>query len=101
MKLKRSYTFLYMPDDHGESRLLRVPRWTIVAAAGLVLCLGLGTLLYGVGLGHGSGWLPGTGVASSGGDGAATASAGAWDASSTGATSSSASGARGRGARPA
>jgi len=59
MKLKRSYTFLYMPDDHGESRLLRLPRWVIVTAAGAVLCLALGTVLYGVGLGHGSGWLPG------------------------------------------
>ncbi len=59
MKLKRSYTFLYMPDDHGESRLLRVPRWSIVAACALVAVLGLGTLLYGVGLGQGSSWLPG------------------------------------------
>ena len=59
MKLKRTYTFLYMPDDHGESRLLRVPRWTILAAAAAVTVFGLGTILYGVGLGHGSGWLPG------------------------------------------
>ncbi|MFO7610064.1 MAG: M23 family metallopeptidase [Candidatus Krumholzibacteriia bacterium] len=59
MKFKRSYTFLYMPDDHGESRLLRVPRTLVLAAAGLVLVLGLGTVLYGVGVGTGSGWLPG------------------------------------------
>lgn len=59
MRLKRSYTFLYMPDDHGESRLLRLPRWALVSAVALVGVLGLGTLLYAVGVGHGSGWLPG------------------------------------------
>lgn len=59
MKLKRSYTFLYMPDDHGESRLLRLPRWGILAAVFLVLGLGSAALLCGVGLGKGSGWLPG------------------------------------------
>lgn len=59
MKLKRSYTFLYMPDDHGESRLLRLPRGLILAVVFVVGALGLGTALYGVGLGHGSGWLPG------------------------------------------
>ncbi len=59
MKLKRSYTFLYMPDDHGESRLLRLPRGVILAVLAVVAALGLATVLYGVGLGHGSGWLPG------------------------------------------
>lgn len=59
MKLKRSYTFLYMPEDHGESRILRVPRWVLLAAVGVVFALGVGTVLYGVGLKSGSGWLPG------------------------------------------
>jgi len=59
MKLKRSYTFLYMPDDHGESRVLRLPRGLNVGAGAAVVLLVLGATLYGVGLGHGSGWLPG------------------------------------------
>jgi murein DD-endopeptidase MepM/ murein hydrolase activator NlpD len=59
MKLKRSYTFLYMPEDHGESRLLRVPRWLILAAVAVVCVLGTATVFYGVGLKSGSGWLPG------------------------------------------
>ena len=59
MKLKKAYTFLYMPDDHGQTRQLRVPRWSIVFGLGtLVLLLGLSGM-YGVGVKTGSGWLPG------------------------------------------
>lgn len=59
MKLKKVYTFLYMPEGHGPTRTLRVPRWSLVSTGVLVLflvCLGV---LYGMGLHQGSGWLPG------------------------------------------
>jgi len=59
MKLKRSYTFLYMPDDHGESRQFRLPRGLIVGSVAVAVLLGLGSILYGVGVGTGNGWLPG------------------------------------------
>ena len=48
-----------MPEDHGESRLLRVPRWLVAGIGFLVLALAVGAALYGVGLRQGSGWLPG------------------------------------------
>jgi len=59
MKLRKVYTFLYMPDDHGPTRQFRVPRWTILLGGGVsvfLLCL---SVLYGVGIRAGSGWLPG------------------------------------------
>lgn len=59
MKLKKNYTFLYMPDDHGPTRQFKLPRWVIVLGSGMsvfVLCL---AVLYGVGVKTGSGWLPG------------------------------------------
>jgi len=59
MKLKRRYTFLYMPDDHGSSRQLHLPRWLILSAGALALALGLGSALYGVDVGHGGAWRPG------------------------------------------
>lgn len=59
MKLKRSYTFLYMPEDHGESRQFRLPRWAVVSVAVCGLLLGGVAVLYGVGVGTGNSWLPG------------------------------------------
>ena len=59
MKLKRRYTFLYMPDDHGSSRQLNLPRWLILAVGAVVLFLGLGSVLYSIDIGHGGAWRPG------------------------------------------
>lgn len=58
MKLKKSYTFLYMPDGDGQSRAV-----TIRLGAILVLVFGLMALtalagLYFVGVRAGSGWWP-------------------------------------------
>jgi murein DD-endopeptidase MepM/ murein hydrolase activator NlpD len=59
MKLKKAYTFLYMPEDHGPTRQVRVPRWAIVSVlAASVFALGLAGL-YLVSLQTGSGWRPG------------------------------------------
>jgi murein DD-endopeptidase MepM/ murein hydrolase activator NlpD len=59
MKLKRRYTFLYMPEDHGASRQVHLPRWLILGVGAAFLLLGLGTVLYGVDIGHGGAWRPG------------------------------------------
>ena len=59
MKLKRRYTFLYMPDDHQASRQFHLPRWLLLAAGGAVGLLVLGTALYGVDVRHGGAWRPG------------------------------------------
>ena len=59
MKLKKSYTFLYMPEDHGASRQLRVPRWGLLLPAGAITLLAVTAVLYGVGIGTGNSWLPG------------------------------------------
>jgi len=59
MKLKKAYTFLYMPEDHGSSRPVRVPRWGILLAGGLlsfVFCL---AILFVVGVPSGASWRPG------------------------------------------
>ncbi len=61
MKLKKSYTFLYMPDDDAPSRAFRVPRWAVLGVLG-ALCLFLGLIiLTGLGLHAGSYWWPGGG----------------------------------------
>lgn len=58
-RLKKAYTFLYMPEDHGSSRQLRVPRWVILLTGGTAtFALALATL-YLVGLPAGTSWLPG------------------------------------------
>ena len=59
MKLKKAYTFLYMPDDHGPTRQVRISRWRILLGGGLVTFLACLAILYVVGLRTGSGWLPG------------------------------------------
>jgi len=59
MKLKRVYTFLYMPEDHGPTRQVRIPRWWILLTSGGVAFLASLAVLYVVGLHFGSGWLPG------------------------------------------
>lgn len=57
MRLKESYTFIYIPDDDGPSRRIRVPRWVLVCAmAGTGLLLGLAAMAgWGWGFGAGSG----------------------------------------------
>jgi len=62
MKLKKVYTFLYMPEDHGPTRQLRVPRWAILLTGGVSVFLVCLSVLYGVGVKTGSGWLPGGSV---------------------------------------
>lgn len=59
MKLKKVYTFLYMPEDHGPSRQLKVPRWTILLSCGVAVFLVSLSVLYGVSVKSGTGWLPG------------------------------------------
>jgi murein DD-endopeptidase MepM/ murein hydrolase activator NlpD len=57
--LKKNYTFLYMPEDHGASRQFRVPRWLIVGSVVSVVLLGGVAALYGIGVKTGNSWLPG------------------------------------------
>ncbi|MCP4574176.1 MAG: M23 family metallopeptidase [bacterium] len=59
MKLKRRYTFLYMPEDDRACRQFNLPRWTLMAAGGAVFLLVLGTVLYGVDVRSGGAWRPG------------------------------------------
>ncbi len=59
MKLKKSYTFLYMPEDHGASRQFRIPRWVVASCVGILGALTLCTALYAVSVRTGNGWLPG------------------------------------------
>jgi murein DD-endopeptidase MepM/ murein hydrolase activator NlpD len=59
MKLKKSYTFLYMPEDHGPTRQVSISRWVIMSCCCALLFLGVFSSLYVVGVRTGSGWLPG------------------------------------------
>jgi murein DD-endopeptidase MepM/ murein hydrolase activator NlpD len=59
MKLKKSYDFLYMPEDHGPMRTLRVPRWVILTGLGSGVFLACLAILFVIGLWGGNGWLPG------------------------------------------
>lgn len=61
MRIKRHYTFLYMPDKTAETRPMRISRWVFLAStAGLSVLMGV-AVLYLVGLWQGSSWLPGGG----------------------------------------
>ncbi len=62
MKLKKNYTFLYMPEDHGPTRQLRVPRWSLLLGSGVLVFLLCLSVLYGVGVKTGAGWIPGGSV---------------------------------------
>jgi hypothetical protein len=59
MKLKKTYTFLYMPDDHGPSREFRVTWVNLLLPFGAFLLLGVMASFYGIGIGTGNSWLPG------------------------------------------
>lgn len=59
MKIKKAYTFLYMPEDHGPTKQMKIPRWGILVGSGVVTLLACLAVLYLVGLQTGSGWLPG------------------------------------------
>lgn len=62
MKLKKVYTFLYMPEDHGRTRQLKVPRWAILSGGCVSVFLVCLSVLYGFSVKTGSGWLPGGSV---------------------------------------
>lgn len=59
MKLPKHYSFLYVPDDNGPSRRLRISGWSILLACGGIVALLVLSVMYIVGLGYGSSWLPG------------------------------------------
>ncbi len=59
MKLKKSYTFLYMPEDHGPSRQFRVLGWSLLLPVCAFLLLATVAVFYGLGIGNGNSWLPG------------------------------------------
>jgi len=59
MKLKKSYTFLYMPEDHGPSRQFRVRGWNLLLPACAFTLLATVAVFYGLGIGNGNSWLPG------------------------------------------
>jgi murein DD-endopeptidase MepM/ murein hydrolase activator NlpD len=59
MKLKKSYTFLYMPEDHGTSREFRVSRWSILVPGAVAALLVVVAVFYGLGIHYGNSWLPG------------------------------------------
>ncbi|MBU8871471.1 MAG: M23 family metallopeptidase [Gemmatimonadales bacterium] len=59
MKLKKSYTLLYLPEDYGPTRQIKISRWAVVSCCVVVLFLGALSSLYFLGVRTGSGWLPG------------------------------------------
>jgi murein DD-endopeptidase MepM/ murein hydrolase activator NlpD len=59
MKLRKSYTFLYMPADHGPSRQFRVGLRQIALPVLAFALLATVAVFYGLGVGSGNSWLPG------------------------------------------
>jgi murein DD-endopeptidase MepM/ murein hydrolase activator NlpD len=59
MKLKKSYTFLYVPEDHGPSREIRLSWASLLLPAVAFGLLTVVAVFYGIGIGTGNNWLPG------------------------------------------
>lgn len=56
---RKTYRFLYLPDDHASSRELKIPRLVVVSAGGTLLAMVLVSVFYVFGLYQGTSWLPG------------------------------------------
>ncbi len=61
MKLKKSYTFIYMPDDDAPSRAFRVSHWAVLGGLCTVFVFCVLIVMTGLGLKTGSYWWPGGG----------------------------------------
>ena len=59
MRRGKKYTFLYVPEDHGPSRQLRIPRWSVLGLATIACALVVAAAFYAVGFRDGSSWVPG------------------------------------------
>ncbi len=59
MKLQKRYSFLFLPDDDGQSREFRVSSWMAVAGVGGLMLLLLVAGLYVVDWSVGAAWRPG------------------------------------------
>lgn len=59
MNLKKNYTFLYMPEDHGPSRQIRLGGRHVLLPAAAFILLATVAVFYGLGIGNGNSWLPG------------------------------------------
>ena len=59
MKLNKRYSFLFLPEDDGQSREFRVPGWAFALTAGGALLLLLGAGLYALDCSVGAAWRPG------------------------------------------
>jgi len=57
--LKKSYSFLYVPEDHGNTRELSVPRALLFGAGLGTLALIVMSVFYVLGLFQGTSWVPG------------------------------------------
>jgi murein DD-endopeptidase MepM/ murein hydrolase activator NlpD len=59
MKLRKSYSFLYVPDDHSGVKPFQLRRWVALALAGAGVALLLLSIAYVAGLPEGASWRPG------------------------------------------
>ena len=59
MRLKKQYTFLYMPEDESSSRVLRIPRWVVLCALALTSVFCCLVVVLGLGIRTGAYWRPG------------------------------------------
>lgn len=59
MKLQKHYSFLFLPENDGRTRELRVPRWSILAVVGVAVLLLLMAGLWVVDYSIGAAWRPG------------------------------------------
>jgi len=58
MDLRRKFTFLYIPEDHGPSREFMLPSWLLVVGGVIAAFLLIVLTLYMTGLYTGSSWYP-------------------------------------------
>jgi len=56
---RKTYRFLYLPEDHAASRELKIPRMLVVLAGGAALALVVLSFFYVMGLFQGTSWIPG------------------------------------------
>lgn len=57
--MRKSFRFLYIPEDHGQTREMKIPRWLVVGLGATGFAVATMATFYVLGLFQGTSWVPG------------------------------------------